>query len=173
MDNESFEKIMSESDCALFLACYKVDSAKIETALQNGANVNAVFSGACPGIDCPRIYQGYTPILIVAEKVFGISEEKDEFRQRLLRSLEILLKYGADINATADNGSVCVLADAAVYESDCEIHIVGVNDLTTKTFRAVSVFVDKNFEGIGEGVIDLTQKLVIISSDEGCKIKNI
>ena len=121
MDNESFEKIMSESDCALFLACYKVDSAKIETALQNGANVNAVFSGACPGIDCPRIYQGYTPILIVAEKVFGISEEKDEFRQRLLRSLEILLKYGADINATADNGSVCVLADAAVYESDCEI----------------------------------------------------
>ncbi len=58
------------------------------------------------------------------------------------------------------------------YESDCEIQIVGVNDLKNKTFLATSVYVAKNFEGIGEGVLDLTQKLVIISSDEGCKIKN-
>ena len=58
------------------------------------------------------------------------------------------------------------------YESDCEIQIVGINDLTNKTFKAVSVYVDKSFEGISEGVVDLTQKLVIISSDECCKIKN-
>lgn len=59
------------------------------------------------------------------------------------------------------------------YESDCEIQIVGINDLTNKTFKAVSVYVEKSFEGIGEGVIDLSRKLVIISSDEGCKIKNV
>ena len=58
------------------------------------------------------------------------------------------------------------------YESDCEIQIIGVSDLTNKTFRAVSVYVEKDFDGIGEGVVDLTQKLIIISNDEGCKIKN-
>ena len=58
------------------------------------------------------------------------------------------------------------------YESDCEIQLVGLINLKNKSFQAVSVYVEKNFDGIVEGVIDLSQKLVIVVSDEGCKIKN-
>ena len=121
MAEKKLIKVMTDADCALFLACCKVEPTEIEKALQNGANVNAGFAGDCPGIDCPRTYQGYTPILLVTEHIYGLSEQKYSFRQNIMQSLDILLKHGADINANADNGSVCVLADAAVYESDCEI----------------------------------------------------
>ena len=56
------------------------------------------------------------------------------------------------------------------YEDICEIQIVGSSNLTDKAFKATSVFVDKDFEGID---IDLTKKIIIISDDDGCKIKNV
>ena len=121
MAEKTLTKVMTDADCALFLACYKVDPSEIENALQNGANVNAVFAGDCPGNDFSGIYQGYTPILLVTNHIYGLSEQKDSFRKRIMQSLDILLKHGADINATTDNDSVCTLDDAAVYESDCEI----------------------------------------------------
>ena len=121
MAEKILTKVMTDADCALFLACYKVDPAEIEKALQNGANVNAVFTGYCPGNDFSSIYQQYTPILLVTDHIYGLGEQKDSFRKSIMQSLDILLKHGADINAIANDGSTCVLSDAAVYESDCEI----------------------------------------------------
>ena len=42
--------------------------------------------------------------------------------------------------------------------------------LKDKAFKATSVFVEKNFEGIE---IDLTKKVIIVADDDGCKIQNV
>lgn len=76
------------------------------------------------------------------------------------------------INYSAENDTyyLTTKSGAYEYESDCEIQIVGSNNLTDKSFKATSVFVDKDFEGIE---IDLSKKIIIISDDKGCKIKNV
>ena len=117
---KNLKKIMSDIDCELLRACHNVNPEGIELALQNGANVNVIWDGDCPGEDYSGIYQGYTPILVIAEQIYGISEQNDSFRKRLMQSFDILLKHGADIKATTkDNFSV--LVNPAIYESDCEI----------------------------------------------------
>ena len=120
MSKKALKQILSDVDCALLASCYNVEPEKIAAALQNNANVNVVLTGDCPGIDCPRIYQGYTPILVVAEHIFGISEKGSDFRKRIFQAFEILLENGADINAVAGEESFSVLVHAAIYESDCE-----------------------------------------------------
>ena len=76
------------------------------------------------------------------------------------------------INYSADEDKfyLTTKSDDYEYSNTCEIQIVGSNNLTDKTFKAMTVFVEKNFEGID---IDLSKKIIIISDNDGCKIKNI
>ena len=61
-------------------------------------------------------------------------------------------------------------ADLFEYENVCEIQIKGRTNLKDKAFKATSVFVEKDFEGID---IDLTKKVIIIADDDGCIIQNV
>lgn len=76
------------------------------------------------------------------------------------------------INYSSENDTYYLSTKSGAYEydSDCEIQIVGSNNLTDKAFKATSVYVDKDFEGIE---IDLSKKIIIIADDKGCKIKNV
>lgn len=76
------------------------------------------------------------------------------------------------INYSEDDDTFYLTTKSGDYEytNSCEIQIVGSNNLTDKTFKAVSVFIDKNFDGID---IDLSKKIIIISDNNGCKIKNV
>ena len=56
------------------------------------------------------------------------------------------------------------------YESEIEIEIIGSKNLKEKAFKAVTTFVDKNFEGIE---IDLTRKIIISISDDEQVIRNV
>ena len=42
MAEKTLTKVMTNADCALFLACYKVDPAEIEKTLKKGVDINAI-----------------------------------------------------------------------------------------------------------------------------------
>lgn len=75
------------------------------------------------------------------------------------------------IDYTAENDTYFITMKSGVvnYEGGCVMQIVGSNDLKNKAFKATSVYVGAS--GSLEG-IDLSQKVIIISDESGCKVKN-
>lgn len=75
------------------------------------------------------------------------------------------------IDFLAENSTYFITMKSGIvnYEGGCVMQIVGVNDLKNKAFKATSVYVGS--EGALNGV-DLSQKVIIISDESGCKVKN-
>ena len=67
------------------------------------------------------------------------------------------------INYSTENDTyyLTTKSGAYKYESDCEIQIVGSNNLTDKSFKATSVFVDKDF----------AKKIIFVDCDENYLIE--
>lgn len=78
---------------------------------------------------------------------------------------EFFAVMSIDFNTETNTFALTMRATDLDYNGGCVIKLVGLNDLKNKAFKATSAYVDKSFENI-----NLNEKVIIISDDEGCKL---